>query len=87
VGQAGEGRGTGSVFHARRLATLSLVIPITGEGRSGSTLVAYNCTAEVEQEHLRERTMLAQANVSTPDINTVRPGMKRCSSFLNQPSP
>lgn len=41
---------------------------------------------EVEQERFRERTMLAQANICTIDVNTVRLGIKRCSSFLNQPS-
>lgn len=76
----------GSLFYERRLVTLNLVILITGEGRRESTLVAFNCTMKVEQERFRERTMLMQANVCMRDINTVRLGIKRCSSSLNQSS-
>lgn len=84
--EAGEGRGTGSLFYERRLATLNLVIVIMREDKKRGTIVAFNCTMEVEQEHFRERKMLAQANVCTIDINTVRLGIKRCFSSLNQSS-
>lgn len=56
------------------------------EDKKRGTIVAFNCTMEVEQEHFRERKMLAQANVCTIDINTVRLGIKRCFSSLNQSS-
>lgn len=81
-----RGRGTGSLFYEKQLVTLNLVILITGKSRRGSTLVAYDDTMEVEQEHIRERTMLAQANVCMLEINTVRLGIKRCSPFLSQSS-
>lgn len=81
-----RGRGTGSLFNERRLVTLNVVILISGDGRRGHTLIAYNCTMEVDQEHFRERTVLSQAKVCVLGINTARLGIKRCSSFLNRSS-
>lgn len=78
--RAGEQPG----FYARGLMALNLAVLTAREGRCRSTLFAYNCTMEVEQERFRKRIMFAQGNICTrqclPARYTVRLGIRRCSS-------